>query len=99
MAEKEMLVLRMLMDNMRGLYGSEFVHLSDGKLGRGSIYSLLDRLVEKGFVKEIEEAPTTALQLKRTRHVITGAGQQACKRYADGLGMRIKEGVFSRGAA
>lgn len=77
MAPKELKILRLLMDNRRGLYGSEFVALSGGYLGRGSIYTLLDRLVEKGFVREVEEPPTPALQLARTRHFITGAGQKA----------------------
>src|SRR5207249_3871894 len=64
MAEKEVLVLRMLMDNIRGLYGSELVHKSGGELGRGTVYTLLERLVQKGYVREVEDPPTAALQLK-----------------------------------
>ena len=99
MAEKEFLVLRMLIDNVRGLYGSEFVHLSGSKLGRGTIYSVLERLVAKGYVREIEEGPTTELQLRRTRHVITGAGQRACREWTESMGLQIKAGVFGRGSA
>lgn len=98
MADKEFMALRMLMDNVRGLYGSEFVHLSEGKLGRGTIYTVLERLVAKGYVREVEEEPTSALQLKRTRHIITGAGQRACRKWADSMGVEIKEGAFGQGA-
>jgi DNA-binding PadR family transcriptional regulator len=55
MAPKELKVLRLLIDNPRGLYGSELVSRSEGYLSRGSIYTLLERLVEKGFVREVEE--------------------------------------------
>ena len=71
------MALRLLIDNPRGLYGSEFVHLSGGKLPRGTVYILLERMVEKGFIREIAEPPTPALQLARTRHVITANGKSA----------------------
>lgn len=35
--------MRLLVDRPSGLYGSEFVDLSEGKLKRGSIYTTLDR--------------------------------------------------------
>jgi DNA-binding PadR family transcriptional regulator len=97
MAEKEVLVLRMLMDNIRGLYGSELVHKSGGQLGRGTVYTLLERLVEKGYIREVEDPPTAALQLKRTRHVITGNGQRAFRDWAGRMGVVVKRGAFSRG--
>src|SRR4051812_5622024 len=99
MPTKEYLVLRLLMDNPRGLYGSAVVHLSNGGIGRGTVYSILDRLVAKGFVREIEEGPTTALQLKRTRHVITAQGQKALRKWVDSMGLDIREGAFTQGAA
>lgn len=77
MAPKELLALRLLIDNPRGLYGSEFVHHSGGKLNRGTIYALLERMVDKGFVREVEEPATTSLNLARTRHIITAQGKSA----------------------
>lgn len=71
------MALRLLIDNPKGLYGSEFVHQSRGKLPRGTVYVLLERMIDKGFVREVEEPPTPALQLARTRHVITAAGRSA----------------------
>lgn len=89
MAPKELKILRLLIDNPRGLYGSELVSLSNGYLGRGTIYTLLDRLVDKGFVREIEEPPTPALQMSRTRHFITGEGQTAVRDYANEMGFLV----------
>lgn len=77
MAPKELLALRLLIDNPRGLYGSEFVHLAEGKLNRGTIYALLERMVDKGFVREVAEEGTPQLQLARTRHLITAQGRSA----------------------
>jgi DNA-binding PadR family transcriptional regulator len=81
MAPKDLKALRLLMDHPRGLYGSEMVAMSEGYLSRGTIYTLMSRLVEKGFVREVEEPPTPTLQMARTRHLITGNGRVAVDRY------------------
>jgi DNA-binding PadR family transcriptional regulator len=96
MSPKELLILRLLMDNPKGLYGSEFVHLSDGKISRGTVYTLLERMVDKKFVREVEEEPSTELQLRRTRHFITGVGQKACRDFAEQHGLDIRHGAFAR---
>lgn len=90
MAPKDLKVLRLLMDNPKGLYGSEIVALSDGFVGRGTVYTLLARLVEKGLVREMEEPPTQALQMARTRHFVTGEGQRAVHSYADQMGFVLR---------
>ena len=95
MAPKELLALRLLQDNPTGLYGSEFVHLSNGAIGRGTVYTLLDRLVQKGMVRELDEEPTPELQLKRTRHFITAVGQHACVDFASRHGLTINCGAFA----
>ncbi len=99
MAPKELKILRMLMDTPKGLYGSEIVALSNGFLGRGTIYTLLDRLVEKGFVREVEEPPTPALQLARTRHFITGAGQTAVYAFVREMGLALPNNAALGSAA
>jgi predicted transcriptional regulator len=88
-APKELKALRLLIDHPKGLYGSEFVVRSEGYLGRGTIYTLLERLVEKGFVKEVQEEAMAEYQLPRTRHVITGVGRQAVNEYCDIMGMQL----------
>jgi DNA-binding PadR family transcriptional regulator len=95
MAPKELLVLRLLIDNPQGLYGSEIVHLSGGGISRGTVYVLLERLVDKGSVREVEEGPTVALNLKRTRHFITKAGRQACEEFVQANGLAIVPGTFT----
>jgi DNA-binding PadR family transcriptional regulator len=89
MAPKEMKIMRLLMDNVRGLYGSELVHLSNGYLSRGSVYTLLSRLVDKGYITEIEEPPTQALMLPRTRHKITALGESSVREYAQTMGFEL----------
>ena len=89
MSPKELKALRLLIDHPKGLYGSEFVVRSDGFLGRGTIYTLLERLVEKGFVKEVAENATAEYQLPRTRHIITGAGRQAVNEYCELMGLQL----------
>ena len=54
----EMLVLRLLQSETGGMYGLEIVEASEGAVKRGSVYVLLGRLEEKGFVKA--QKPKTA---------------------------------------
>lgn len=93
MAPKELKAMLLLMDNPRGLYGSELVALSDGVLGRGTIYTLLERLVDKGFVREVEEPPTPTLQMARTRHLITALGQKAVNEYLSSMNLQRAGGI------
>jgi DNA-binding PadR family transcriptional regulator len=88
-APKELKALRLLMDYPRGLYGSEFVVRSEGYLGRGTIYTLLERLVDKGFVREVQEEATAEYQLPRTRHIITAAGRRAVTEYCGLMGLQL----------
>lgn len=97
MAPKELKTMLLLMDNPRGLYGSELVALSDGVLGRGTIYTLLERLIDKGFVKEVEEPPSPTLQMARTRHFITALGQKAVNDYL--VAMNLQRAVHVGGLA
>lgn len=81
MSEKELMILRLLIDNPRGLYGSDFVQLSQGVLGRGSIYTMLDRMIAKGYVNEAQEAPEEAGLTPRTRHMVSAAGHRAYRMF------------------
>jgi DNA-binding PadR family transcriptional regulator len=46
----EVNVMRVLQDAPKGLYGLQIVSQSNGTVGRGSVYVLLDRLERKGFI-------------------------------------------------
>ena len=89
MSPTKLLALRLLIDHSRGLYGSEFVHLSGGKLNRGTVYVLLQRLVEEGLVREVEEPATATLQLARTRHFITAPGKAAYNAFLAEQGLQM----------
>lgn len=47
----EMMVMTLLQNEAGGMYGLEIVEASAGAIKRGSVYVLLGRLEEKGFVK------------------------------------------------
>lgn len=87
--DNELLALRLLMDHPQGLYGSEFVHHSNKKLTRGTVYTLLERMVDKGYVREVEEPPTPSLQLARTRHLITAKGRAAYLGFLEQHGLQM----------
>jgi DNA-binding IclR family transcriptional regulator len=99
MAPKELLAVRLLMDNPQGLFGSELVHLSKGRLGRGTVYMLLERLVNKGWVSKQDEMPSVALNLRRTRHFVTEQGSRACLDFATAHGLSLVRGTFAPGLA
>ena len=83
----EMLILNLLMQRLDGCYGSELIHLSQGKLKRGSIYSLLSRAEKNGYVKTVEEAATAEYALPRTRYRITANGRAAMVAFAEWTGL------------
>lgn len=89
MAPKELLALRLLIEHPAGLFGSEFVHRSEGKLNRGTVYALLERMVDKGFVREVEVPPSDELQLARTRHLITAEGKAAYMAFLQEQGLQM----------
>lgn len=96
MSPKELLALRLLIDNSKGLYGSEFVAITKGNLGRASIYTMLDRLIDKGYVREIVDPPVTDGALARTRHVITAKGAREYQAFLTEQGLTMQVGAFAR---
>ncbi len=73
----EALILSLLVSKPRGAYGSELLHASDGKLKRGSVYTLLSRLEKAGLVRATEEPAQDTYALPRTIYQITGSGVKA----------------------
>lgn len=97
MAPKELKTLRLLMEHPTGLFGAELIALSEGMLGRGTIYVVLDRLIDKGFVRE-EEVSDASGRPARVRHLITGEGARAVEQFAQNFGFILpgsrQGGVF-----
>lgn len=72
----ELLVLGLLREEPRGIYGLELVKISNGKLARGTVYVLLGRLEEKGFVRSsVKERPTHP-GLPRPQYTLTALGMR-----------------------
>ena len=53
LSRKEALVLELLSDGER--YGLEIVRLSEGRLKRGTVYTTLNRMQQKGYVQSRSE--------------------------------------------
>lgn len=85
----EALILGLLAQKSVGAYGSELIHSSNGKLKRGSVYSLLSRLEKANFVESSEEAGTDQYALPRTRYRITAQGSRARVDFANWVGMTV----------
>jgi DNA-binding PadR family transcriptional regulator len=64
---KEHEILSLLIGHTAEMYGLEMVARSDGRIGRGSVYVLLDRLEERGLVSSRLEprAPGTSGSARR----------------------------------
>jgi DNA-binding PadR family transcriptional regulator len=79
-----------------GWYGMELVRASDGKLKRGSVYVLLERLVERKFVStwEEEDKPEDRPGMRRRLYAITGMGERALR--AQQAAAEVWGGEFSR---
>jgi DNA-binding PadR family transcriptional regulator len=73
----ELLILRMLRDACRGIYGLELVKASDGALMRGTIYITLGRLEEKGYVQSRLQADADHPDIPRPIYKITALGERA----------------------
>lgn len=76
----EMLVLKLLGEG--DAYGLELVKRSEGKLKRGSVYVLLQRLDAKGFVRSSRKPRSSDAEGSQRRiYSLTGAGARAYDAY------------------
>ena len=78
----ELLILNLLSE-VRERYGLEMVKASNGKLKRGTVYVLLNRLADKGLVdSRLVDPPAGTLGSPRRLYSITGSGQKARDAYS-----------------
>jgi DNA-binding PadR family transcriptional regulator len=74
---KEREILELLIGQSAEMYGLEMVARSGGRLSRGSIYVLLDRLEERGLVSSHLEARTPGTSgIARRLYRPTGHGRR-----------------------
>ena len=85
----EMLVMQMLQNETGGMYGLEIVESSNGAIKRGSVYVLLGRLEEKGFVRAHKRTPDGKYPgLPRPIYKLTAEGMRVIAA-AEELGLAI----------
>jgi DNA-binding PadR family transcriptional regulator len=76
----EKCVLELLMKQKKERFGAQLVDESGGVLSRNSIYIVLDRMQEKGFVESRpEEKDPSRPGLPRRLYKVTGTGAYAFK--------------------
>ena len=77
LSAKEMLVLRLLINDRKEMYGLEMVEQSESKLKRGTVYTTLFRMEEKGYIKSRkEEIEETDAKAPRRLYKPTGLGER-----------------------
>lgn len=85
----EMTVMKILHDNPAGMYERQLVHASGGAIKPGSVYVLLERLEEKGFVKpDKPQAEKDYPGRQRPIYRLTTQGGEVV-RAAETIGLRI----------
>lgn len=83
LSKTEALILQIMSENgFREVYGLELLKLSNGGIKRGTVYTTLQRMEDKGFVTlRQEEKPDNVSGIPRRLYVITGLGQRALQAF------------------
>ena len=85
----EMVVMKILQGKIRGAYGLEIVAASNKAVKRGSVYVLLGRLEEKGFVRVLKGTPPAGYDgPPRPQYQLTAEGARVMEA-AESIGMRF----------
>ena len=85
----EMVVMKILQGKGQGAYGLEIVAASKNAVKRGSVYVLLGRLEEKGFVRILKtKAPTGYDGPPRPQYQLTAEGVRVMAA-AEAIGMSV----------
>jgi len=83
----EMAVMKILQGKARGAYGLEIVAASNDAVKRGSVYVLLGRLEEKGFVRVLKTKPLAGYEgPPRPQYQLTAEGARVMAA-AEAIGM------------
>ena len=75
-AGKELIVLELLIAK-REMYGLEMVHASGNRLARGTIYVLLGRMEDRGYVKSRQVKEPNSSGMAKRVYSVTGLGERA----------------------
>lgn len=95
LSPKEFVIMNLLVGAPRPMYGLQLVEHSDGVLKRGTIYTTLNRLEEKGYVTSYREEEQAGLQPRR-HYKATGLGVKVFRALAAAGGRAwLKEALAS----
>lgn len=98
LSPKEFLILKLLIESGRELYGLEMVEASDGNLKKGTIYVTLQRMQDKGVVDSKPE-PRIApeIGIPRRLYCVTGYGQRVYRACQAARSILLGEPILTRG--
>jgi len=95
LSKTEYVILYLLVKKGRDpMYGLEMVADSDGKLKRGTVYVLLGRLEDKGFVKTQNEVAAGAANPRRL-YRITAVGRKVFDAWSQVANLGNLRGAFA----
>jgi DNA-binding PadR family transcriptional regulator len=98
LSRKEAVILEMLINSGRELFGLEMVKASKGELKRGTIYVTLQRMQEKGFIdSKPEPRPAPEVGIPRRMYWSTGLGERAFAAYQEAHAILVPDFVLSQG--
>ncbi|CAM2066720.1 PadR family transcriptional regulator [Sulfidibacter corallicola] len=80
LSNKEHLILGLLVTHGQ-LYGLELVKKSEGQLKRGTVYTTLSRMIDKGYLNFSVEENATHSGLPRRKYSLTGHGRKVFEEF------------------
>src|SRR5215211_6128796 len=82
LTEKEYVILDLLIHDLRGLYGLQIVAKSQGRLKKGTVYVVLQRMQDKGLIDSKSEARVAPeIGIPRRIYTVSGYGERVYKAY------------------
>lgn len=94
-SKTEFFILKLMMNEGSDIYGLELLKKSGGKLKRGTIYTTLSRMEDKGLItSKKEDTIQEGLTAKRRMYRISGAGVSAANEFQSSM-MDFIGGVFA----
>lgn len=83
LTRNEATILELLVTTPKELFGLEMVDASAGELKRGTIYVILQRMLEKGLIDSKQEPRTPPeVGIPRRLYWVTGSGERVFRAYA-----------------
>ena len=92
LTKKEAIVLELLVQGSNRQFGLEMVNASGGLLRRGTIYVVLQRMEERGFVEsQLEPRIAPEIGIPRRVYWVTGYGLRVFRAYGAGQEAALRE--------